>query len=365
MTWSGSRIKYSPNMDRQFQTGRPKLARAVALLALLCGLEARAGEKIQFSGRSKNAELPKANPAEELDTSRLNVPRNNDSAPIEIPRSQPNVPQLSPAQTLKLREELDRKKNWAFADPKAESKEESLAKSFGVRENRLEIGEKKFKGVVERSLEPKDPKSRLDNRRGARDDEENFSLVGSRDKSDSDNYRTREKAKETGVISELNLKNYLNPSIGDQSDALKVPDALSRNRFNNSRVGEDSNQTPAKKLEKERAEEARIAEFQKLLQPRSLSAGLGVVDPISREINGTRQEMNPITPRRFESPREVGGYKSLIPAPGSGLAGGGVVEAQNGRAAAPTSLAPSFTPPPPVVRMEPRPMILEVPRRKF
>lgn len=120
-------------------------------------LTARAADTIEVTKRSPKMELPGAAASSPVGTSRpfdflrSNSPDGGVVEPLPFPSSTPGNA------SKKLLELLDQRKNWMFAKP-GESKS-SLNELFGVRENELEPDGKKPKKSIEKFLGDKENQS--------------------------------------------------------------------------------------------------------------------------------------------------------------------------------------------------------------
>jgi hypothetical protein len=320
-----------------------------------------AGEKIKFSDGPDSVLSPAPSSGKDgLDFLRrfdFKTP-NFDSGGAMVPLLPPPPVQLDPATERKLLEILDKKKNWMLENPAEKDPDKVLKEIFGVRETSISGEEKKFKSVQERFFEEgrtgnnSDPnliRNRRNNRTGAEDDRA------------FPNQLERGSAEITSPASipELNMNRLL-----DQGRANE-PLALPRSDFGvRSLRPETGMQNDSGSFNRSRENE-RPTGIDHLFTPgRSLADGLR--DPIHLQKDSTRQAINPIvgeissSSRRFDLPRAIGPGESLG-ATRSGLADqigprGGFTD---------SSFTPAAVAPAPAPLLQPRPGVLEIPRRVF
>jgi hypothetical protein len=124
---------------------------------------ALAGEQVQFKG-STSVELPK--PKRSMDDARTLKPdTERSSSGVDSGFLAPPAVENSPLSDRRLREQLDRKKNWIFADPKEEALDAKTAafmkgeKGTGLYGNKWMTSDEE-KGLVQKYLEGKNQRSR-------------------------------------------------------------------------------------------------------------------------------------------------------------------------------------------------------------
>ncbi len=347
-------------ISRAFWMKRFRLAQVVIFLVLLASVPASAGEKIQFSRPSEKIELPKPSLKEERLPPSLGS-RNSGSSGggIDVPVAPPTF-RPSAALQKKLGEYIDRRSNWIFYGP--DSLQESAGEDSPWPEFSLDKTEHKPKKAVDRFLEEGNERNSRAADNKSDDAGRNLMNPSSRD---PDNGLSN------APMSEFNLNSYLHPSQASDMLSRPVNDSL-RNFFAAPTVEDPSNQSRSTQLERKRQDQERAAEFQKLLQPRGMLNPLaGPIDPISLQPDATRQEINPILPKRFEdSPSRLGRSDNLDPAqafrPSANIGRPGSLDVYNPAMLGASSLSPAIAAPStPTVIFQPKPAVLEIPRRKF
>ena len=354
-------------ISRALWMERFRLAQVVVCWALLASIPALAGEKIQFSRPSEKIELPKPSLKEErLPPSLGSRNSENSGGGIDIPVAPPTF-RPSAALQKKLGEYIDRRNNWIFYGP--DSLQESAGEDSPWPEFSLDKTDHKSKKAVDRFLEEGNE------RKGRSTDNKS---ANSADKSDdpgrnlmNPSSRDPDNGLSNAPMSEFNLNSYLHPSQASDMLSRPVNDSL-RNFFTPQTMEDPSNQSSSTRLERKRQDQERAAEFQKLLQPRGMLNPLaGPIDPISLQPDSTRQEINPILPKRFEdSPSRLGRSDNLDPArafrPSANVGRPGSLDVYNPAMLGASSLSPAIAAPStPTVIFQPKPAVLEIPRRKF
>ncbi|MDX1951464.1 MAG: hypothetical protein SFY81_04725 [Verrucomicrobiota bacterium] len=325
-----------------------------------------AAEKLTFSDRPAGVnELPKTSSRQDEllnDTKRFPSSIGGGDPSGGVADVPPVPPPSSIQSTDKLEEFLDRKKNWMFSNVLDGSDQLEQENPLDSNEQSAFQGETRRKSLLERYVQ--------DDERGRSPALRNSKSVFSNNNDDpavkGSNFsdETRE---------ELNIHNYLRPSTANEL-LMRNADTLQRARTSlPGTEGFRANQDFQKKAEREKLEETRIAEFQKLLQPRSLSPSVsGVNDPINLTGDPLRQAANPITPSRTREALSIGrdsdnDRDSLVSSraiPAFNM-NSSIRDAISAKASAATSLAPSYSPPAAPKIAEPRPFTFEFPKRSF
>ncbi len=301
--------------------------------------------------------------------------------PMITPPQQPRMPL-----TRERQEAIDRKKNWIFVTP--QNSTETPESLLGVRKEK-EFGEdKEFKGVMQSYLEKdnrkdkadkkndKDPSSRTNNTEKVRDeldpgqDDTRFGLKSDPLPSplERDDKRSRKDAKDREEKKDSSDRSGA-PSVftrmnGESSTgSIAAPFELDRSSFLSS-----GSSVPARKTEEQKAW---ADEFKQLLDGRPLvnerRSGLG--DPINALNDATRQPLNPVVsnPGELSRPTENRNAFDSINR-GAGMDGisrpAGLPELST-KMLGTSSLSPTVIAPQSQVYVQPRPTVLEIPRRKF
>jgi hypothetical protein len=365
-------------MRSTVRKGSLQLHLAAAGISLLSIVALQAGDPIKISEPVRKRELPKAGPKLEelsrsydfLDSSKIGGPASAFQAPLT-----PSPNGNSTATLKKLEELIDHKKNWIFETSKDTSKNSS---TFGSEEDNSSTAssnpfERRSSTVMENFFNERDRNSKQDSpnddsRRGNPAFDPGASLFRPRnERSSSDSPGSDSGA---GPNMEFNISNYFQKDRGVLDSERRMNNPL---EIRSSFAQQADNSKNEKKLQRERDEEARQAEFSRLLQPRSLTPTVGgSFDILNRSVDPTRQEANPIAPRTFASPLlgTVQPSSSLPSASASSsrsqLNGPSVAETMNFRSAVVNPLqSSSVAPAPSAPSFSPAPFVLDIQRRKF
>jgi hypothetical protein len=344
---------------------------ATGLMILCVTAEVGAGEKIQITEGKEKIDLPSRVPKDDLFSKPLDFLRPSAGGGGSL------IPDLPPpVQTSPLNKDQLDKKNWLKSTSENFDPDAALKQIFGVREYKYENLEKRSKGSLDDSWggtsdreAQKSPGGLLDkplsrrelewDRRGLAADP--FSRLRERAQTggDSDDEIGH------GSISELNLNNLLHPT--QVTDPLsRVPGGMIRAHGDASGLGQFYNQSFSGQSGRNREQELRALEFEKLLKgPAAIQKPVN--DPINSAADRTRQEINPIRGNRldeFSGPAVSAiGSESL---PGFGRPPRqGFLDNLNTKVLGSSSLTPSIVAPPPARTTEAKPPVLEIPRRKF
>ena len=278
----------------------------VWLIALAMGgfcLNASAGEKIQIEG--EGVQLPKRKSLLEERGSSFDVltekpdPGGFAPPPVIVPGSA----------AQELLREYDREKNWIYRDPRELDKRATGLEKLERKEssNPLEPRQEQ-QSVLERYLTERERRQKesqelaRDNPRLERErpgSEGRFNTFREESAFSGFNVRDRE---DQEFARELSLGAYLNRGQGIGAPQ-PVPDPYDRKYFGFSTAtglaGEAPQLSTEEQLDARKQEELRSANFQKLLQPRSITPSIaGVIDPIDVGNDPSRQPANPIMPSR-------------------------------------------------------------------
>ncbi len=333
-------------------------ASLLAVLLFASGTAA-AGEKIIFSGRSDGRAAVDLNRKDPLAGVGLRTPKLGGDpmdAALSLVPAAPTA--TSSPMTKKQKEELEQRRNWIFQDPdKAAEKKLDAA---GEREKDSDP-DAKPKSSIERYYEGSDRKATADNQTGS----ESRDLVGG--------------AKRDGTGRETGRRGFArdgkqadgeggNDFLGDSSarDSARQPREVGPG-FNSQadlRGFEFAKRVPldsAKERARDAEREADMAAFQRILNPAAAAPQQGGAFTLIAP--GTVVFMPGSAQRNFSSPVDFGQAAGLRASglDGARLGGAGVFDtkANNGTFA---PLAPLAEP---EKKMEPRPIILEIPKRKF
>jgi hypothetical protein len=372
-----------------------KAKRIAAGLAFLFAVPIFAGEKVQITG-STSIELPKPNQILE-DAKRSRI-REGPSGRSEYEGGAIQASPLinsgtNPGSQRKLKDALDRQKNWIFANPyemQFDNKTEEFLKGekgTGLYNHRLMKTEEK--GMVDRFLHEKQ--------------RDNEPPTGEHDSNDRTDSRTDHGPNQRPDFMAASLKDESgdNKSKPKLERGLSLPPALEektselfadRNAFQKRMDSSPFSDTGLGSREKQRfgmtteEREARDAELGKIYQPRvngSTAPTVGGIDPVNRAFDSSQQEATPFSVRRSDqlnfgradasnpSGRNSPIFSPGLVAPGSransdlssrrsdfdfGSKAPSAAVAPSPVVTAPSSSAPAFAP---------APFILPRPQRKF
>ena len=364
---------------------RKGILRAASVAAFGAGVWLQAGEKVEMKG-STAVELPKPtrrsfeegrrfkfnSEASELEGGFAPTPSANNAAPID----------------RKLREALDRKKNWIFVNPYEKQTDsrtsEILEKDEGPNLLDHRLLKEDDKGAMQKFMEEKANRG-SENKNAPSAGASPTSSSETRDRETSEKVRASFKEPEDEATKdEKTTAMFLDPGSSKglmfkpMESGLEMSDfqkRMERSPLEGSvfTANRPADTTRFDKDELKRQQDTREAEFNKLLQPRGLAGGSGRMDPLNTAADGTRQEMNPAGPRRtdtflsggrtdFGGANRANGVAASVPGANS-LDFGSV----NARAAKESS----FLPPPPSGTAASgsgfgkNPFSREIPRRKF
>jgi hypothetical protein len=281
-------------------------------MALLVAVPSFGAEKIQIRG-STTIELPK--PSHILEEAQRN--RNHDGpsgrstfeggiAPMTP------VPNSNPGADKKVREAIDRKKNWIFINPyemQFDSKTEEFLKGekgTALYNHRLMNSEEKT--VLDRFMEEKKPDHE------SREPDGDQREPGNRSERVEQRPDFLSTVKLEGVGDEntkpklergFSLPTTLEERTDVFSDRSAFQSKLERNPFSETAEGSRSLERSGGMSREDR--EARDAELSKIYQPRVTGAPVSAgIDPVNRAFDATRQEATPFSARRADPLMNLG-----------------------------------------------------------
>jgi cell division protein FtsN len=360
-------------------------------LALLVAAPLLAGEKVQITG-STSIEIPKPNQIMENGRSSRLPDRPSGRSEYEgaaIQYSPMINSGASPEAQKKVKDALDKQKNWIFVDPykmQFDNKTEEFykgEKGTGLYNNHLMKTEEK--SVVERFLQEKNRDRESDNSRSDSDDRRDRTSLDHKPdflsaplKDESDEEKAKPKL-ERGFALPAALEEKTSELFSDRNSFQKRLDSSPFNDGASSSRDKD-------RFEMTREDrDARDAELNKIYQPRLNGSTAPTVgsDPVNRAFDSAQQEATPFSVRRSDqlnfgradsgnpSSRNSPIFSPGLGAPGSGLnsdlsarrssfgdfgAKAPVASSPNPITAPAASSTPSFAP---------APFILPRPQRKF
>ncbi len=332
---------------------------------IFAGDPASASEKIQFSDPGDDFKLPVNDPNSKLLPKPFEfLDRGSSVSGVIAPdlgpgaRALPNAPPN--ARLLELFERrLDQKKNWVYVRPDDAKTQPTLEEMFGVRGSAAYPQDQHTRSVLAGFIEDfgRGPSTsrRSESSMDAPDKtlslksfDQNFS-VGNRIESSGDARFEDALGTRGPARMEFSVPNgFLSP----QPDPVRSGDSLDR-FLGGPRV-------------RDRDRPSHSDDFRKLLVTQSginpLAAGF---DPINLKVDGTRQELNPVTPPGLDTGLVGQGALSEAVSGQSSIAGrASMLFGTSATALGSSSLAPvvstSLTP-----RAQPQPVVLEFPKRRF
>jgi hypothetical protein len=337
--------------------------------------------RVIFSGSSTNDVMPSAE-ERERQLERIK----NSSGRSSSPETIPDKPFIAPANSegtttfhnKKLQQLLEQRSNWIFETEDTAAKPLTSDELFGVVDTSTLLDGGKSKGLVERYFEknrkeqtPSDKTSR----NGAHDtldsedkesatafDDDPLTNPGFRDRNSS-----RTKDKESGMDN------------ATYSDPRRLPAASGANTGltlegkvilpGGSHSGFISAREERLRQDKLQADQR----YYQLFHPGEVSPGLGTTgpnDPINQMVDTTRNPLQPTTAPSLTDLDALGNSRANNPfgsAPNTGFGArqGGLDALLSGRAFGSSSLSPTLMPPPAPIMVQPKPAVLEIPKRKF
>lgn len=350
-------------------TVRQACLRLVCLSLFLFSFSAWPGEKIQISG----------------DGDKLEIPRKADdpfSKPLEFLKSHNDVSSMpilpTPSSNPNIRKEKSTDANWIFETPETLDQEAMLKEIFKIREYDPEKRHQKSMTAAERFFgrENERDKDRKNQFRPGyqRKDDRMGQMKADGEALSSDRYKTslsssgeEEEGDSKQPIHELNLKNLLHPHRSQEYLSRftldvngKFVQAMNVNRLLDPHLPASAGRN--------KQQETRLQEFEKLLGNRNALVN-PLNDTLSLQQDTTRMEINPTIARRADdylnegpssSPDSFGGVSAQAP-----LSRPRILEPFNPKVLGISSTAPTPLPNGPPVLMQPKPAVLEIPRRRF
>lgn len=331
-----------------------------------------AGEKIQITPRNS-----KANSAAETIKNGLY------SDPLDFMKSRGGsgggslVPTLPPpANSTRSRPKQEDDMNWMFDTKGNIDQEAALQKIFGVRDSSFGVpktGSKNannssFGDDTERWEQSSSGKNWLEigyrkaekaSENGLKREETAEPNSGFEDKADSSFSRKR---------NELNLNNLLSPKQSKEVSS-DGPSGYAQDPFALSGLLQSVNNTEKGRFGRTKEQEDRLSDFQNLLGVQPTLFVDQLRNTLDSQPDATRRDMNPI----FGSPLESSGPSGLNPSSlnpfNSGVraapANSGLFDSFNTRSLGKSGLNPAMIIPPSVPVFQPKPIVLEIPRRKL
>jgi len=318
-------------MPRVMKAPRAFLTASLGAAMLLSGA-ALAGEKVQIQG-STAAEIPK--PTRSLEERGFKLDRGEGGkSEVEGGFAAPPQESNSRLRNRKLRELVDKERNWVFANPYEQAGEGDSENSFGgadgsgLSDHRWMRGEEKSaveKFLAERDNADKEKGEKAGHGEARRAEQETFR--GSLFSNEETGPAQQEKLSLFGTGTDNRNQN----TSGLAGNKSAFEQRLERSPFSESRFSERKPElTEAGKRDMLQQREQRAADFEKFIQPRGLSGANGLnpgaalggrLDPVNTSVDFTRRELNPIAGGRSDSllGGGAGGRASSLPGGGSGL----------------------------------------------
>ena len=280
---------------------------------------------------------------------------------------------LSRTAAEKYMREWDKKKNWAIPPGEDDSDGDPFGKPEEKQDDDLMTSERP-KGRMEQFMSGEESKSKTSSQSRLRDldrdtDRRNNRDFDSRDRDGRDDRDDRARKdensprdpndnSESNGLAEFNLKNFIRQQNGMPTFMKDNPLPRASQLFR-SEMGNALDQRQL--VERQKAQrDARAAEFNQMIKPRLPGSFVGPSDPINAP-DLTRREINPITPRSFDSgPSERASFGTPAPSPVSRIQENNMLGV-TGPAA---SSAPAVTAPlPRPDNTRSRQIIIDAPRR--
>ncbi|HUS37743.1 MAG TPA: hypothetical protein VM680_20505 [Verrucomicrobiae bacterium] len=291
---------------------------------------APAPEKIEFSRASSTTpKIPRPGAQNEERLNGFgNVFDKASQAPTEM--MMPAVPGggvLSRSAAEKYLREWDKKKNWAIPGGVDEKDTDPFAKADDKKDDDLMTSDRP-KSRMEQFMSGEESKRKTPGQARLRDldrdtdrrnnrsfDSKDRDKRDDRDRNDDNSPRDPNDNSESNGLAEFNLKNFIRQQNGMPTFMKDNPMPRASQLFR-SDVGGALDQRLA--VEREKAQrDARAAEFSQMIKPRLPGSFVGSSDPINAP-DLTRREINPITPRSFDSgPSERPSFGMPAPSPAS------------------------------------------------
>lgn len=383
-------------VERMHRLGHGRVKNAIlflvgtGMLGLVAVNGAAPPKKVTFSSSSTNDIMPSVL-ERERQLERIKNASGRSPSVDDVPDKPFSLPSNTEGPTTfhnkKLQQMLDRRSNWIFVTEDVDAKQPTAEELFGVGDSKALQESGKPKGVIEKYFEKnqKDPNlsgKNSENRSENRSDNRSKDSLDSWDKANSatgpedplSNPGSRSRNSLRGKDKEAGADNHA------YSDAGRVPGASDANpSLNPEGTTSTLLSTHRSGLMTTREERLRQDKLQsdqryyQLFHPGATQPGLaagGPNDPINQMVDTTRNPLQPTTAPTLTDLDVVGNSKAnnpFAPSPNSGFSGrqGNMDTLLGGRVFGSSSLSPSFMAPSAPALVQPKPAVLEVPRRKF
>jgi hypothetical protein len=332
-----------------------------------------AGEKIRFSDEpdkaASSSKRPKADLSRPFDSNQ-SAPGGTEATPLAPP------PPASKTRDPKVEELIDQKKNWIFSTPSKADSDSALKEMFKVREYKLdEVGtDRRPKSAIDSYFEHEaEARKEISAKLNARGKD---SETGNKEADAAESNSIVGLPLEQGTRSAISPASELEPGAWARKGSAELgspisasPGDLNSRNFHSADVlglpRHGSGSGPGQFFGQERREQ-RLEEFQKTIGVINPGRPALLRDPINLQSDGTRQPLNPVL--GTGSPGIGTGLDTGFRSVG-GLAGPGgrssISDLMNSRPPSGASLSPAVIMPSSPGFMQPRPAVLEIPRRKF
>ena len=289
----------------------------VLSVALLVAVPSFAAEKIQITG-STAIELPK--PTHILEDSKRNRAHDGPSGRSTLEGGMvPMTPMLNnnPGADKKLKEAIDKKKNWIFVNPyemQFDNKTEEFLKGekgTALYNHRLMSPEEKT--VLDRFIDENKPNRESRDSRESRESDGEERENGNRSErmEKSPDFLSTAKLEGNGnesVKPKLERGFSLPPTLEEKTDVFSERSSfqkkLDRSPFSETGLGSRAVERTGMTREER---ETRDAELSKIYQPRVTGAPIEAgIDPVNRAFDATRQEATPFSARRADPLMNIG-----------------------------------------------------------
>jgi hypothetical protein len=361
--------------EKQNQTTRwiRKLVVSIGLALLTLGL-ASAQDRVTFSGtgekvkapgvaNNKDRELEKAGQSKEI--------KGTDGVGFEmVPNMSPSSPGSLTAK--RMQELIDKKKNWIFRTTEDLNNNSAVKEMIGMDDDLVMSFSDKPKNSVERFLRGGQDKDNANAQKTPVKRGNDESLT---DSTSSEDTQTKASSFGSSSASGPDTVSAGFDRLFDQGrvnlNASQRLDAPFRNPLQDASSLQplSSSSTLAGRFDPAHEQKKRAEEFRQLLSGPQGSAPLaGPADPINSLFSDTtRQSLQPVLPRSSSllpagSPGGLDNLSGVATPSRSALPG---MNDLNLRTLGPSSLAPAFLPAPEPRLVQPRPAVLEIPKRSF
>ena len=344
--------------------GRPIVA--LAPLAISCCLPGLAGDRapirpqIQFSNPAEPAASPTARPRDDLPPRPFEFLNDGNSisgvvAPFvgPTPAAFPRTPR-----NARLFEAVDQKKNWVYVRSEDVNRSQTADEVFGVRDPNG-AGDKP-RTTLEKFFDDRGQKPLRDRNRDSREARSRSTAIG-----DFQSSFDRDGHSATNVIARYN-----NPldSTRPLTAGFSFPSSGWGSPQDQGRSDDLRKMTPGESLSGMPGAQTRGDDFRKLLAvPGSANPLVPAIDPINLGMDATRRELNPVTAQRAGEFPAVGGdaLNPLRSVPTSASDHPNLLDGLGARTLGTSSLSPAVSAPAEFPLLQPKPTVLEFPRRKF